>query len=144
MPYKDPAKNRAAARKYQYKRRLKAIYMLSDGTMRCRICKIKYDPRVYQIDHISPLLRGKNRIKQGEETGYHLVREITKMFDAICNDLTSPDPKNVYQVLCANCHTVKTITEQRQRAEQRRTRADAYGTIIRARRGAPGQQQLQL
>ena len=116
MPYKDPAKQRAAQRRSQQKRRLDAIFILSDGTMKCKSCKIKWDTRVYQIDHITPLRRASNGIKQGKKTGYHIVCEVNNMYEALCHDPTSPNPKNIYQVLCANCHLIKTITELRERA----------------------------
>lgn len=118
MPYKDPAKQRAAQRRSQQKRRLDAIFILSDGTMKCKSCKIKWDTRVYQIDHITPLRRESNGIKHGKKTGYHIVREANNMYEALCHDPTSPNPKNIYQVLCANCHLIKTITELKERAEQ--------------------------
>jgi predicted HNH restriction endonuclease len=119
VPYKDPTKQRAAQRESQRKRRLDAIFILSDGTMRCKGCQIKWDDRVYQIDHVNPLIRESNGIKHGKKTGYHTVCEINKMYDALCNDVSSPNPKDYFQVLCANCHLMKTVTEIRKRAEQR-------------------------
>ena len=124
MPYKERAKQRAAQRKSQFKRRLDAIRILSDGKMTCSQCHQSYDERVYQLDHIEPLLRESNGIKHGKRTGYHLVCEVNNMYASLCVDVTSPNPKDYLQVVCANCHQIKTVTELRARAEASREAVD--------------------
>ena len=97
MPYKDPLKNQAYQREWQRKRHIRdkkiAVDMLGGKCVRCEIDNII----VLQFDHIKPVLRKE---PQGS---VFMVRQIV----AGKVDLST------LQVLCANCHAIKTYKEDR-------------------------------
>ena len=92
MPTSEEIKQR---RRYMDKarrerKRSKAIDILGGC---CVVCGID-DKDVLHFDHIEPLKRKTNGIKKQRENYYYV--------------LSINEPSEVYQLLCANCHTKKT------------------------------------
>ena len=98
MPYKDKEKAREFARKYQNERhsRLRKEVIASLGG-KCALCGIS-DERVLVIDHLKPIKR-----VGCERSGWETISRIYQ---------GKEDMSNV-QLLCANCHMIKTVDEQR-------------------------------
>jgi 5-methylcytosine-specific restriction endonuclease McrA len=99
MPYKDKKIANEYARKYQNARhqrlRNEALNMLGG---KCAVCDIA-DDRVLQIDHIKPIRRRTN----GESSSWRTVSKIHQGLEDINN----------LQILCANCHMIKSVSELR-------------------------------
>lgn len=98
MAYKDLEKQKEYQRKWQQARNLAvklAVVKMMGGE--CVRCGIK-DFRVLQIDHIRPILR-----KNGGSSATNMTRLIHRGIV----------PLNEVQLLCANCHSVKTYEEDR-------------------------------
>jgi 5-methylcytosine-specific restriction endonuclease McrA len=96
MPYKDLVKRKEYQRKWakaRYLRSKKKVVDLLGG--KCKKCGIK-DIRVLEIDHIEPVLR-----KKWGGSGTALVVRIEAELE----------PLHKFQLLCANCHSIKTIEE---------------------------------
>lgn len=101
MSYKDPKKQKRYQREWRRKQRLKVrlkIIKLFGGA--CINCK-NDDFRVLQIDHINPILDSKNRTCL--DSGVNLASRI----------LSEKENKNDYQLLCANCHMIKSFEERK-------------------------------
>lgn len=97
MPYKDPDKQREYQRLRQ--RRNSLTYRETVTTVfggRCEHCGFVGNKYVYQIDHIVPLLRNK------KERTYHDGSRMWK------NLATGKVSREGLQLLCANCHAIKT------------------------------------
>lgn len=98
MPYKDPEKQRKwqALRKRRVNKedRIKVLDLLGNKCIDCGIT----DLRVLEVDHIEPILRGKNSGMSGSN---HLkdIRLGKVKLDNL-------------QLLCANCHRIKTYNER--------------------------------
>lgn len=101
MAYKDKEKNREYQRLWfrqqRIKNRLKAIEMLGGCCKECGVA----DSRVLQFDHIVPELRNK----ENQHNSYKNVSLILKGI------LTAKD----IQLLCANCHAIKTYETDRKK-----------------------------
>ena len=80
-------------RRYWRNKRAKALQMLGNQCVRCGIT----DHRVLQIDHITPLLRNQSG-KDYKDTAQQVLQSA-----AMCQDIDA-----IYQLLCANCHQIKT------------------------------------
>ena len=76
--------------RYRKKQRLLALSLFNS---KCKACGIE-DTDVLEFDHIKPLLRKTNGIKNKGDTFAKVLKE--------------KNPHEVYQVLCANCHRKKT------------------------------------
>ena len=100
MGYKDKDKQRAFQRQWQRKqnliRRTKVLKMLGD---KCKRCGYNDNASALQIDHIKPLLRDYGDGSHG--SNQRLVAEICR---------GTKTTKNL-QILCANCHAIKTKEE---------------------------------
>lgn len=98
--YKDTEKQNAFQRAYQRKQRLarkhKAIKMLGG---KCKKCGYDENINALQIDHIKPILRKQH----GTHAGGNLSRRIAN----------GALPMTLFQVLCANCHAIKTYEERK-------------------------------
>ena len=94
MPYRDADKRKEYGRKWATNRhkvnREKAFAIVGEKCVRCS----QDDKRVLEFDHIVPILRSKS----GVESGRNLARKIA-------NGQIGPSE---IQVLCGNCHTIKT------------------------------------
>lgn len=101
MPFKDKKVAREYARIYQNARhyRIRNEVIDSMGGECARCCN--NDKRVLQIDHIIEILRGKNSIKR--ISSWALISRIHQGKE----DMTK------LQLLCANCHMIKTVESQR-------------------------------
>jgi len=66
----------------------------------CKNCGFD-DHRVLEFDHIVPVLWRTNELKR--MNGQHNTNEINRMVR------NGEDPRTVYQLLCANCHRIKTL-----------------------------------
>lgn len=82
-------------------RKAKAIEML--GGM-CASCGYAENMHALTIDHVKPLLRSE----RGEKTGGDVYRLIANGFT----------PLEGLQILCANCHMIKTYNEDRKTFKQ--------------------------
>ena len=80
--------------RYRKKQRLLALSLFNS---RCKACGIE-DTDVLEFDHIKPLLRKTNGIKNKGDTFVKVLKE--------------KNPHEVYQVLCANCHRKKNKVKQ--------------------------------
>jgi len=66
----------------------------------CQKCGFS-DFRVLEFDHIVPVLWRTNNLAR--MNGQHNTNEINRMIRE------GEDPRLVFQVLCANCHRIKTL-----------------------------------
>ena len=66
----------------------------------CKSCGFD-DHRVLEFDHIVPVLWRTNELKRMNRQ--HNTNEINRMAR------NGEDPRTVYQLLCANCHRIKTL-----------------------------------
>lgn len=102
MGYKDPKKqryfNRVWQRALRIKDKKKAVMVLGG---KCKKCGYKKNYAALQIDHIVPIRR--TVLQRTKMNGSMLTR-------AVANGRI--DPKTV-QLLCANCHAIKTHEEDR-------------------------------
>lgn len=90
------ANRKITQRKSRVKRRLDAISALGGS---CNYCKID-NPVVLEFDHIKPIQwRTNNLVKLN---GQHNVNIINSMVTK------GQNPHEIYQLLCANCHKIKT------------------------------------
>lgn len=100
MPYADPEKQRAFQREWQRKQRRErktAVIAMLGGA--CEHCG-NNDPRVLEIDHVVPLRRPE-RTKNSGDAGSELWRRV----------LTGRVARDNVQLLCANCHAIKTLDD---------------------------------
>lgn len=99
MAYKDKEKQkefqRLWRRKYRLDQKLKAINVLGGKCSRCEVT----DYRCLEFDHIKPELRKKS----GEYVSHVVIRQIN----------TGKLTEKEIQLLCANCHSVKTYEVDR-------------------------------
>lgn len=105
MPYKDKKKAKEYARKYQnarHERLRNEVIELMGG--RCAHCG-NNDTRVLVIDHIAPIKRSKDEIGAGKKSSWDTISRIYQ----------GKEDMNNVQLLCANCHLIKTSKEARQR-----------------------------
>ena len=86
--------------KYRRKQRKYALSLLG---MRCVKCGYE-DIRALHIDHINPVLRKSNKDKKHKDTA-------TDVLNAYKRGLSL---ENEFQVLCANCHYIKTFYEKKE------------------------------
>lgn len=101
MPYKDKKIANEYARKYQNARHIRIrneVLDLMGG--KCVTCKID-DKRVLEIDHIVEILRGRNNIPK--VSSWALISKIYQ----------GREDMSKLQLLCANCHMIKTVNAQR-------------------------------
>lgn len=98
MPYKDIEKQRKSQREWAAKNnleiRLKAIDMLGGKCIRCGFDNF----RALQIDHIVPDLQGR-KVHNGSKNARNVVSGKLNIAEV--------------QLLCANCHWIKTYDEDR-------------------------------
>lgn len=107
MPYKDSEKQKAFQREnLANKNLIRRIVVLEFLGGKCARCAIS-DYRCLQIDHIKPILRARTDIPRGQRT----VSEVY---------MDREDIENL-QVLCANCHFIKTFHEDMVYYHYRRT-----------------------
>lgn len=92
MPYKDPEKARQYAREKYQRYRNKAFELLGG---KCVMCGEK-DFVVLQLDHKIPILRNY----RGDSGWRHFPKIIRNVLE-----------REIYQLLCANCHVRKTKVE---------------------------------
>ena len=91
---------RAVQRRSRVRRRSLAIDALGGSCIECG----NSDYRVLEFDHIKPIQwRTNGKVKMN---GQQNTNTINSMVDA------GDDPKDVYQLLCANCHKIKTSDNQ--------------------------------
>ena len=91
MPNNNPERRRAVTRACERRKRIRAIDKMGG---QCRACGFD-DWRALQFDHIEAIQRGKNR---KWDNAKRTVNEVLAM----------PFPDEKYQLLCANCHMIKT------------------------------------
>jgi 5-methylcytosine-specific restriction endonuclease McrA len=82
--------------KRNLKLRLGAIIVLGG---KCTQCGYYKDDRALQIDHILPILLGRRRDEMRHSQQFHL-------------DIINGERDNL-QLLCANCHAIKSDSERR-------------------------------
>lgn len=103
MPYRDHEKRKKYAREWKRKEReklrMKAIKILGGKCAKCN----EDDLIVLEIDHINPILRGRNELMMSRKSGINLTRKIVSGKVSI----------EEYQLLCANCHRRKTFKERK-------------------------------
>ena len=92
----DNAKRKVTQQRSRAKRRLDAILALGGS---CSSCKID-NPIVLEFDHIRPIQWRTNNIVK--LNGQHNVNTINAMVTK------GQNPHGMYQLLCANCHKIKT------------------------------------
>lgn len=98
MPYKDPEKQREYQRIRQKKNTLKYRKIVFDMFGRkCPRCGYDDNILAFQLDHIIPILRKKDETNRSQQTWRRVALGIL--------------PKENFQMLCANCHAIKTITQ---------------------------------
>lgn len=109
MPYKDPEARRLWQRNWNRKRniewRKEAIEALGGKCVKC-----DYSESIYalQIDHIDPqLLNNRTRKNKHGKTNYTHGGMLAR---AIARGYITTDG---LQLLCANCHSIKTLTIDR-------------------------------
>jgi 5-methylcytosine-specific restriction endonuclease McrA len=101
MPYKDIEKQREYQRLRQQKNTLKyrqiVVAMFGGECKRC-----KYDENIFafQIDHVTPLLRSIEERNGGTNTVWRDLATGKLSIEGL-------------QMLCANCHAIKTYEEDR-------------------------------
>jgi 5-methylcytosine-specific restriction endonuclease McrA len=88
--------NKAILRNQKIRRRIEVIKILGG---KCAVCGIK-DYRVLEIDHIIPLNLGRRR-KGLDRSSDYTYRHI----------IETGNTDNL-QLLCANCHTIKTLYQK--------------------------------
>ena len=98
------AKKMDKNQRYRKKKRLEAISKMGGHCINCGID----DADVLEFDHIVPVLRRTNGV--------------TTRGDSWKQVLAHPKPDEIFQLLCANCHTKKT------RLNKEHTLPDAKGT----------------
>jgi 5-methylcytosine-specific restriction endonuclease McrA len=103
MPYKDKKLANEYSRKYQNARHQRLRLEILDKLGGKCVCCNNDDKRVLQIDHIVEILRGKNKLPRS--SSWTLISRIYRNIE----DLTN------IQLLCANCHMIKTVQSQRAR-----------------------------
>ena len=87
-------KQRAAKdRAYRLRQRHKAIAVLGSVCMACGMDDID----VLEFDHIEPILRKTMKV-WSKDTAYEVLRD--------------ENPREIFQLLCSNCHTKKTRMNQ--------------------------------
>ena len=100
MAYKDKDKQRAFQRAYQAKRRAEhkktVLEMFGGGCMECGYSNIL----ALQIDHVVAIRR-KSRDTRNSDSGANLWRKVA---------IGEVSEESV-QLLCANCHAIKTYNE---------------------------------
>jgi 5-methylcytosine-specific restriction endonuclease McrA len=96
MPYKDINKQREyqRIRQQQNKAKYRAIVVEMFGG-KCQKCNYSENIYAFQIDHIVPILRNKNRTDNSKQIWRKLA--LGKI------------SKDGLQLLCANCHSIKTL-----------------------------------
>jgi 5-methylcytosine-specific restriction endonuclease McrA len=100
VPYADLDKQREFQRKWarnnRKKRKERVIALLGGECVRCG----NADSRVLEIDHVVPLRR-KDRTNNCSDSGSELWRRV----------LAGQVAKDDVQLLCANCHAIKTLED---------------------------------
>jgi hypothetical protein len=76
-------------RAYRYRQRVKAMAILANVCIACGMD----DPDVLEFDHIEPILRRTAGV-WSKDTCYEVIRH--------------ENPREIFQLLCANCHAKKT------------------------------------
>ena len=99
---KPPSKNRGAVN-MKYRGRLRAAAIAAMGG-KCARCGFD-DERCLQFDHRVPLHRGKNGMSSKDETS-------DKTYKAVLDGARA-----TYELLCANCHCIKTREDHRNGVE---------------------------
>jgi 5-methylcytosine-specific restriction endonuclease McrA len=100
MAYKDPIKQREFQRNWQAKQRAKYKEIVLDIFGRACITCGFTNVLALQLDHIIPLKR-PDYSTRGSDTGTGLWRKVA----------TGTIPKKDIQLLCANCHSIKTYND---------------------------------
>lgn len=99
MAYKDPIKQREFQRLWQAKQRARykatVVDMFGGGCMECGFDNIL----ALQLDHVIALRR--TDAERGINSGTSLWRKVA----------SGKVPKELVQLLCANCHSIKTYEE---------------------------------
>ncbi len=98
MPYKDEEKQklyqRNRCRKIYQQRKELVLKLLGGHCVKC----LTDDFRVLEIDHIEPILRDTSNRKSGSNLYELIFRERLPIKDV--------------QLLCANCHRIKTFEDR--------------------------------
>jgi len=98
------AYTREQRREVQRRSRVKRRGLAIDALGGCCIECGNSDYRVLEFDHVTPIQWSTNgKVKLN---GQHNTNTINAMVKA------GDDPKTVYQLLCANCHKIKTSDNQ--------------------------------
>jgi 5-methylcytosine-specific restriction endonuclease McrA len=101
--FRDKIKQRVFQRKWQAeqrrKRKLKVIVLLGG---KCNRCSYAGHPAAFQLDHILPLLRPSRTVRSAGSTTWDAVARGQIILDEV-------------QLLCANCHAIKTFEEDRKK-----------------------------
>lgn len=88
-------------------RKLRAIETITGGPIACQLCGF-VNPHALQFDHITQLRRGPCVVSASGRPYYH-----TSGGNLIRSILNGSTPKEDIQVLCANCHAIKTTEDKR-------------------------------
>ena len=98
MPYADQEQQRAYQREWKRKQRARykarVIELLGPGCVRCG----NDDVRLLELDHIVPIKRPSRGVSSGDEAWRKVA--------------TGAAPAADFQLLCANCHVLKTIEDR--------------------------------
>lgn len=116
MPYKDPKKNAEHVKKwrlahrehwneyfrnYVRKQRIKAMEVIGQGIIKCRICGFD-DIRALEIDHINgggTIERRRNKTTTYSYKWYRMI-------------ITGKRSIQDLQILCGNCHNIKSYEKR--------------------------------
>lgn len=102
--------------RYRKKKRLEAINKMGGECINCGID----DADVLEFDHIVPVLRRTNGV--------------TTRGDSWKQVLAHPNPDEIFQLLCANCHTKKTrFNKEHCLPEAKGTSSNSASRVVRQR-----------
>ena len=87
----------------EYRKRLRAAAIKAMGG-KCMRCGVD-DERCLEFDHRIPLRRGKSGLSKAAHTA-------DKTYRAVLNG-----DRSAYELLCANCHSIKTREDQKNGVE---------------------------
>ena len=91
---------REVQRRSRVRRRSLAIDALGGSCIECG----NSDYRVLEFDHVKPIQwRTNGKVKMNGQQNTNTINAMVKAGD---------DPSSVYQLLCANCHKIKTSDNQ--------------------------------
>lgn len=93
------AKLRRVSLFYPPRNEARSLARVERGMYRCAICKNTFHHKEIHMDHINPIVDVKTGWTNWDDY-------MERMF---------PDTHDLFQVLCLQCHDIKTLAEQKQR-----------------------------